>query len=237
MSFISNKVMIAWTVDGEQAFASKSMMPKEVSRRMYTFILDLNGLLLHRTYTRRTLHVLRRPSVTAFLNWLRLQAEIVLWSSVTLSNMDKMLNTLLADTSFGPGDVTFLTQTACTKSTYKAPSAPDKPIFLKDLSAYARIAGLSCVEDVLLIDDSPVKNLINDPDNVVFPRSWCGDTRDTFLDAHLRPWLERLFKSNEVVPMFVKNNPLFSGQSPMDALSREGFNILKGTMSPLRSRT
>ena len=47
--------------------------------------------------------------------------------------MDKMINTLLADTSFGPGDVTYLTQVACTKSTYRAPSAPDKPIFLKDL--------------------------------------------------------------------------------------------------------
>ena len=81
------------------------------------------------------------------------------------------MDTLLADTSFGPGDVTCLTQAACTKSTYKAPSVPDKPIFLKDLSAYARIAGLSCVEDVLLIDDSPVKNLSNDPHNIVFPRS------------------------------------------------------------------
>ena len=61
--------------------------------------------------------------------------------------------------------------------------------------------------------------------------------RYTFLDTHLRPWLERLFKSNEVVPMFVKNNLLFSGQSLMDALSREAFNILKGTMSSLRSKT
>ena len=73
--------------------------------------------------------------------------------------------------------------------------------------------------------------------HAVFPKSWCGDTRDTFLDMHLRPWLERLFKLNEAVPMFVKNNPLFSGQSLMDALSREGFNILKGTMSPPWSRT
>ena len=151
--------------------------------------------------------------------------------------MDKMLNTLLTDTSFGPGDVTYLTQATCTKSTYRAPGALDKPIFLKDLSAYVHIVGLSCVEDVLLIDDNPIKNLSNDPHNTVFPRSWCGDTRDTFLDMRLCPWLQRPFKSNEVVSMFVKNNPLFSCQSLMDALSREAFNILKGTMSPLRSKT
>ena len=150
--------------------------------------------------------------------------------------MDKMLNTLFADTSFGPRDVTCFTQAACTKSTYRAPSAPDKPITLKNLSAYACIAGLSCVEDVLLIDDNPVKNLSNDPHNTIFPRSWCSNTLDTFLDAHLHPRLERLFKSNEAVPMFVKNNPLFSGQSPMDVLSREAFNILKGTMSLLLSK-
>ena len=151
--------------------------------------------------------------------------------------MDKMLNTLFGDTLFGPRDVTCLTQATCTKSTYRASSALDKPIFLKDLSAYARIAGLSCIEDVLLIDDSLVKNLNNSPHNTIFPRSWCGDQHDIFLDVHLLPWLQRLFKSNEVVLMFVKNNPLFSDQSPMDALSREAFNILKGTMSPLRSKT
>ena len=148
--------MISWNVYGEQDFVLKSMMPKEVSCQIYIVILDLNGLLLHQTYTCRILHKQHRPSVTAFLNWLHLKAEIVFWSTITLSNMDKMLNTLLADTLFGPGDVTCLTQTACTKSTYRALSAPDKSIFLKDLSAYACIACLSCVEDILLIDDNPI---------------------------------------------------------------------------------
>jgi len=55
--------------------------------------------------------------------------------------------------------------------------------------------GLTSEEDILLVDDNPVKNLPNHPHNAIFPQSWCGDKRDNYLDGHLRPWLDGLFHS------------------------------------------
>lgn len=100
-------------------------------------VFDLNGLLLHRNFTRTKLHIQCRPDVTVFLNWLCLKVDIVFWSTVMPKNMDHLLDVLLADTSFGPQDVTCLIEGACTKLRYRAPFASDKPIFLKDLGTFA----------------------------------------------------------------------------------------------------
>lgn len=53
-------------------------------------------------------------------------------------------------------------------------------MYLKDLASFARSAGLPYVENVLLIDDSPSKNLLNDMHNTVHPESWSGDDNDNF---------------------------------------------------------
>lgn len=53
-------------------------------------------------------------------------------------------------------------------------------MYLKDLANFARSAGLPYVENVLLIDDSPSKNLLNDTHNTVHPESWSGDDNDNF---------------------------------------------------------
>ena len=48
-------------------------------------------------------------------------------------------------------------------------SNPEKPVFLKNLKVYAKFLGLETVEDVLLVDDGPEKNLINDVHSAVHP--------------------------------------------------------------------
>jgi hypothetical protein len=118
----------------------------------------------------------------------------------------------------------------CRSSTYRAPTAPNKPFFLKELASFARFAGLTSLDNILLIDDSPSKNLLNDEHSAIFPKAFRGELDDTYLHVHLMPWLDGLFKSNAAVPDYVRKNPLFGGQSPLTPLSREGYLILQGAL-------
>lgn len=99
-------------------------------------------------------------------------------------------------------------------------------VFLKDLKTFASVVGLESIDDVLLIDDTPTKCLPNDPYNAIHLQTWSGAKGDTYLNDHLLPWLDSLFKSNEVVPVYVKNHLLIDSQDYIDPLSSEAFSIL-----------
>ena len=145
-------------------------------------------------------------------------------------SMDLLLNTILGGALIRSRDVVCLSQAACIQSKYRSPAVPNKSFLLKELATFVWFAGLSSVDNILLIDDSPTKNLLNNEHNVVFPRTFCGEANDTYLNEHLLPWLLGLFKSNEAVPNYVKENPAFGGQCPVTLLSREGNLILMGAM-------
>ena len=49
-------------------------------------------------------------------------------------------------------------------------SNPEKPVFLKNLEVYAKMLGLETTEDVLLVDNGPQKNLLNDVHSAIQPR-------------------------------------------------------------------
>ena len=63
----------------------------------------------------------------------------------------------------------------------------EKPVFLKYLEVYAKMLELETVEDVLLVDDGPQKNLLNDVHSVVHPPTWSGNDDDRFLTTELQP--------------------------------------------------
>jgi len=84
------------------------------------------------------------------------------------------------------------------------------------------------VANVLLIDDNPLKNLMNNGYNTIHPPTWFGDQIDNFLDACLRPWLNDLLMSNKAVPVYVRANPLCGCQMLEDPLSHLVFDILRG---------
>ena len=46
---------------------------------------------------------------------------------------------------------------------------PEKPVFLKNLKVYAKLLGLETVKDVLLVDDGPQKNFLNNVHSTVHP--------------------------------------------------------------------
>ena len=62
-----------------------------------------------------------------------------------------------------------LSQRHCTLTSYVDVSNPEKPVFLKNLEVYAKMLGLETIEDVLLVDDGPQKNLLNDVHSAIHP--------------------------------------------------------------------
>ena len=76
-----------------------------------------------------------------------------------------------------------LSQRHCTQTSYVDASNLEKPVFLKNLKVYAKMLGLETVEDVLLVDDSLQKNLLNDVHSAIHPPTWSGDDEDRFITA------------------------------------------------------
>ena len=121
-----------------------------------------------------------------------------------------------------------LSQRHCTLTSYVDTSYPEKPVFLKNLEVYAKMLGFETVEDVLLVDDGPQKNLLNDVHSGVHPPTWSGDDEDRFITAQLQPWLEDLFRSSVPVTEYVKRVPLPGGQLPIYRKSELAIKILRG---------
>ena len=84
-------------------------------------------------------------------------------------------------------DVQVLSQSDCTCSSYVDASNPKKLVFLKNLNVFAKFLGLKTIEDVLLMDDNPQKNLLNDIHSVVHPPTWFSDDEDRFITMQLQP--------------------------------------------------
>ena len=78
-----------------------------------------------------------------------------------------------------------------------------KDIFLKTLSKglFAKFYGKFRKKNTIIIDDSLVKHILNDSENVLFPVSWSSDgagQNDTFLMDKLLPWLRQLHRFEDV---------------------------------------
>ena len=55
--------------------------------------------------------------------------------------------------------------------------------------------------NTIIIDDSPMKHILNDSENVLYPVSWLHDgagQNDTFLIDTLLPWLQQLYRTQDV---------------------------------------
>ena len=179
-------------------------------------VFDLNGVLVRRgAFVKnqpRDIHV--RPGCSELLNWVHDNATLSFWSSVTSKNMVEIMSKLqkcgvrISESSI------CLCQSSCLTSDIAGQSNPKQPhvtnfneaktIFLKDLQLYTKVAKLDSWRDVSLVDDLPIKCVMNDAFNAVHPPSWAGCIWDTFLQGHFQPWLARLLESNEDIPNFVR---------------------------------
>ena len=130
--------------------------------------------------------------------------------------MVKIMSKVEAETGrFVPSD-RLLSQEDCTVSKYRDPKNSQKPFFFKDLSIFYRRVPLANDSNTLLIDDSPLKSLLNDQYNVVFPPTFrdSDGQADDFLVCRLLPYLDRLRMSRLQVPDFVQRNPCHGCQLP-----------------------
>ena len=110
-------------------------------------------------------------------------------------NIHRVVDVVLQFTSLKQKDVQVLSQRHCTLSSYMDALNPEKLVFLKNMKVYAKMLGLETVEDVLLVDDGPQKDLLNDVHSPIHPPTWSGDDEDRFITIQLQPWLEGLFRS------------------------------------------
>ena len=193
-------------------------------------VLDLNGVLVHRGgyIAGREHSVHLRPGCTAFLDWLSSWTVLSFWSSIADRNIRRVVDVVLQFTSLNREDVQVLSQRHCTLTSYVDTSNSEKPVFLKNLEVYAKMLELETVEDVLLVDDGPQKNLLNNVHSAIHPPTWSGDDDDRFITAQLEPWLKGLFRSSVPVTEYVKRVPLPGGQLPIYLKSELAIKILRG---------
>ena len=193
-------------------------------------VLDLNRVLVHRggyiAGRERSVHL--RPGCTAFLDWLSSRAVLSFWSSIADRNICRVVDVVLQFTSLKREDMQVLSQRHCTLTSYVNASNPEKPVFLKNLEVYAKMLGLETVEDILLVDDGPQKNLLNDVHRAIHCPTWSGDDEDRFITAQLQPWLEGLFRSSVPVTEYVKQVLLPGGQLLIYQKSELAIKILRG---------
>ena len=74
-----------------------------------------------------------------------------------------------------------LSQWHCTLSSYVDALNLEKPVFLKNLKVYVKMLGLETVEDVLLVDGGPQKNLLNAVHSAIHSPTWSSDDEDRFI--------------------------------------------------------
>ena len=116
-----------------------------------------------------------------------------------------------------------------------------KELFLKNLDTlFCGYRGIFNSGNTIIVDDSPLKHIMNRPENVLLPNPWPnlgnGD-RDTFLLRTLLPWFQRLHLTrNEGLKSFREHGPNRIGQKMLcDERNRTEYNkvmeVVRGSSS------
>ncbi len=176
-------------------------------RKRVLIVLDLNGVLLHRMFSREALncpppqhsvgnfHVWVRPGVDEFLDFVFEHFDVAVWSSARRYNIEPLVSLIFKDRPL----VFVWDQSFCLKDGF----LDEKPLFLKQMSTiehfFPHYSGR-----VLLIDDDPLKMRLNAPGTSIHPPSWDVWSKDGLqnVQAYLK-----LLRGCESVAQFVLENP------------------------------
>nr|PNR26859.1 hypothetical protein PHYPA_030340 [Physcomitrium patens] len=177
-----------------------------------------------------------RPNCLNFLAELGKIARISVWSSMKSSNIQGVVNYLFPKEML-PGLV--LGQDLCTIIRFRDSSrrlttfmvlGTHKELFLKNLDTlFSGYKGIFNSENTIIVDDSPLKHIMNDSKNVLLPNSWSNDgngNRDTFLFRTLLPWFQRLHLAcDQGLKLFREHGPNRIGQKMLcDERNRTEYN-------------
>ena len=168
-----------------------------------------------------------RPGLRAFLREVLDLAHVVVWSSMVSDNTEPIVRFLFSSL---PGPCLVLGQEDCDELFDDKGALVPKfggkggQQFLKILNSKLWV-GIPLLEGVpygwwptaentLLVDNSPTKSVLNPPGSAIFPDTWTGSRKDTFLLDELAPYLRRLVRHPGSVPDFVLSNPFGNGPVP-----------------------
>ena len=205
--------------------------PSRAVSRWLNVVLDLNGILcvceeykylpkIHSWNPESNPHssvptkigpkaVYVRPSCSRFLSALSDFVDIIVWSSMCEPTTRQICEYLFKGLAM---PLHILGQDSCDRinvmgrnnrvTTMKVKGA-HKDIFLKALSKrlFGRFGGKFTKKNTLVINDSPVKHILNDSENVLLPVSWLHDgagQSDTFLIDTLLSYLQELHRSHDI---------------------------------------
>uniref|UniRef100_A0A7S4PTS8 Mitochondrial import inner membrane translocase subunit TIM50 n=1 Tax=Alexandrium monilatum TaxID=311494 RepID=A0A7S4PTS8_9DINO len=176
------------------------------AHRHFLVILDMNGVLLVRTGTKRqNAHL--RPHIERFLAtlWeLRDHVTVAVWSSMVRRNLEPLVHQAFGEKS---ADLAFIwDQDWCTHC--RVPGM-HKPLLRKDLSRLRSTPWASYAPDhLLLVDDDPIKCTQNPAGTAVHPSSFTGASESDSELLRLAAYVQALASSScGSVRQFVKSHP------------------------------
>ncbi|KAK1310182.1 hypothetical protein QJS10_CPA08g00538 [Acorus calamus] len=204
-------------------------------------VLDLNGLLVHTFFQDVTVNiprsrrpdgvvgrklVFKRPFCDEFVRFCFQRFDVGIWSSARKSNVEGVITCVFQALR---SRILFIwDQNDCTDTRLKTLENRNKPLFVKELKKIwdSKFSGLPWSKgrfsssNVLLIDDSPYKALLNPPNTAIFPTPYTLDqVRDDSLGpkGEMRVFLEGLAEAEDV-PTYVASHhfgqPAITSEDP-----------------------
>jgi hypothetical protein len=160
--------------------ALPAQQPRVAPLSQYFLVMDVSGVLLV-TYFGQigkkkapSHHTRVREKLRDFLVLCVSNFTMVFWSSIKAENLERHFATLFSHAPELGKDCLRFAQNWCDVSTYPDLDNEGRPFFLKRLAHLLGdsmgLAGQGATtENTPLVDDSPYKNVLNDPYNVVHP--------------------------------------------------------------------
>jgi hypothetical protein len=150
-----------------------------------------------------------RPSCQRFLTELGNVADITIWSSMRVATVKSVCDLLFQGLAVKPLNI--LGQESCDrirvqddrgKVSYLKVKGTEKDLFLKTLQKqlFRTFGGRYSADNTIIVDDSPMKHVLNPAENVILPETWAyagAGQADTYLMDTLLPWLLQLHRNRE----------------------------------------
>jgi hypothetical protein len=208
--------------------ALPARLPQVAPLSQYFLLMDINGVLLA-TYFGiigkekvNSMHTRVREKLKEFLVHCASNFNVVFWISMNTDNLERHFATIFSHAPELGKDCPRFAQNWCDVSTYTDLDNVDRPFFLKRI---ARLLGDSMglggrgatAENTLLVDDTPYKNVLNDPYNVIHPVTFTYFTEKStkkrpYLTYQLWPFLKGLKESGLPVPVYYRQHSLFGSK-------------------------
>ena len=160
-----------------------------MSNSKYTICLDMNGVLISRYYgddpTRpnrepdykiKNHYIYLRPGLKKFINVMLHNFNVGIWSSVRKDNLDILCKTIFS----GEQLKRFLFVLDGSYCTIVPNEESQKPIMLKETKKIVELYGIN-QDQLVLVDDSEYKAVLNTSGISIHPSSYTGDINDKAL--------------------------------------------------------